>query len=155
MRVSLENEVDEASSWRASSSGGGTPGMPPGEAPLTFAEWQELHFPGMAQQGPVDDPDLDGWANLAEYALGGDPCSATDFPEIRISGEDDGVTLRYPNVPNRLAVIGIEISDDLVDWQVLDQVGTITADGGQSIVAEISNGRVAAWRYVRFRISEE
>jgi hypothetical protein len=75
-------------SWRASYSAGGSPGS---QDLLTIADWRSQYFnPGdLADHakestvwGDLADPDLDGFSNLAEYALSGSPVAAASAPVL-------------------------------------------------------------------------
>jgi hypothetical protein len=61
-----------------------------------FLDWQQIHWPGVSDpaiNGPQADPDRDGLANLAEFALGlppttpsAQPVSLTDIqPEMVVT----------------------------------------------------------------------
>jgi len=92
----------------------------------SFAEWAE----GLADPGPGADPDGDGASNLIEYALGGDPATAS---RVSLAGGPLEPSLELRNGRARLRYLvrddaelrglsyGLEFSDDLTS-------GSWTAD---------------------------
>lgn len=87
-----------------------------GSDPL--AEWTDTIPWAGADSSPDADPDGDGLPNLAEYALGTDPLSATDRPGIEIMPATDweylSITFRRRADPELL--YEVLASDDLVSW---------------------------------------
>jgi hypothetical protein len=81
-----------------------------------------------ADSSPGADPDGDGMPNLAEYALGTDPLSATDRPSVLImplaGSEHLSITFRRAADPDLL--YEVLASDDLVAW---DPVWSSTGAG--------------------------
>ncbi len=110
-----------ASSWVASSSTGGSPGAD--DAGQTYAQWRDAVFgPGEPPgSGELEDPDLDGLTNLAEFALAGDPLNAASRPRPRASvqviGGESLLVLEYPRRSGLAGVVcEVELSLDLQVW---------------------------------------
>jgi hypothetical protein len=89
---------------------GGTPGRPPVPPPSqTFAAWQLLNFSAAQLNNPNvsgmnADPDNDGLANVAEYALGTHPLAVDSKDVLHISNGPDesghkAVFLTFPVNP--------------------------------------------------------
>lgn len=77
---------------------------------VSLAQWQQQHSLG---SDAAADADQDGLADLAEYALGGDPHDSSDRPVPTLS---EGV-FRFTHLPLRGDVESIvETSEDLTNW---------------------------------------
>jgi hypothetical protein len=89
--------------------------------------WERQYFAGTPAE-PTDDPDKDGWNNLAEYWAGTSPLDAFDYPEVRIEttpiAGDLQTILRWDTATNRR--YRIQYSEDLINWHDLsgDQLAT-------------------------------
>lgn len=83
-------------------------------------EWKNLP---PADRAPEADPDGDKWSNFWEYAFGEDPLQAggSQFPQLHLNG--DSVDLKIWAQRGELEY-GFERSDNLTDWQELDQAPT-------------------------------
>ena len=87
----------------------------------TLAEWSSNRF-----EIPVDlagDQDGDGLSGLGEYLLGSDPTDAGSRVLLRPLLREDGIWLPTGHRPERDdAVLGIETSNDLLEWEAVDFV---------------------------------
>lgn len=115
--------------------------------PGTPAEWKSRHFPEGGEDGDFDDPDGDGLANLLEYALAGDPLSATASP-LEIRRADGETRLRWFRAENRAGVtVKLERSTSLGgDWTVLAETAgsdaTAAVAAGVSVEEALNSSRV-------------
>ncbi len=104
-------------------------------APDPLAGWTDRVPWDGADSSPGADPDGDGMPNLAEYALGTDPLSATDRPSVLImplaGSEHLSVTFRRAADPDLL--YEVLASDDLVAW---DPVWSST--GGENTAGPVT-----------------
>jgi len=85
----------------------------------TYDDWQAAHFTAeeiaAGDAAPDADPDRDGLANLAEFALGTDPRSFT--APLAATLEGDFLTLGWTRPKGRPEAITLaETSGNLVDW---------------------------------------
>ena len=139
----------------------GTPGTLPILDPLTFLEWQLLHFTAgeIAQpevSGMFADPDRDQRSNLLEFGLAGNPLvnESGELPQFEVESiELDGVVERYFTLTFDRPV-GSELryallkSSKLSDWRsrplirvrssvnLATQVETLTVRESQPIAVE-------------------
>jgi hypothetical protein len=124
-------------------------------APDPLAEWAGTIPWAGADSSPDADPDGDGLPNLAEYALGTDPLSATERPGFEImplaNSEPLSITFRRTADPDLL--YEVLASDDLVSW---DPVWRST--GAENIAGPVtvrdagpSDGQPA--RFMRLKIA--
>ncbi len=119
-----------------------------------YSDWREGFFSGSDAadetiSGVGRDPDGDGYKNLAEYALGGDPKSADpDLVKYEISEASTGVTSlskihETPNASESVASISfnwandvtdatweIERSSDLENWEAVDSAEILMEPNG-------------------------
>lgn len=151
-----------ADGWRPSTDLNGSPGIPdpdpPGGGviePLTFGEWQELHFSAVDLEDPETsgedgDPDHDGLVNLLEYGIGTDPKVAS-LPYAAALGETSlvrGLPLLERGAPvvtfarrKGADEVGVTItpmfSADLGTWQPAAGPVTILSDDGEIEVVSV------------------
>lgn len=98
----------------------------------TYDDWQAAHFTAAAiaagDAAPDSDPDRDGLANLAEFALGTDPGSFTPPPAATLDGEF--LTLGWTRPKGRPEAVTLaETSGDLIEWsaaeiEIIDETAT-------------------------------
>lgn len=90
-------------------------GIDPDQAYLDWAAEFQLK-----QAGMKDDPDKDGWVNLAEYALGGEPL-VNGAPPIRFTWEQEVLNLTFRPDPKRTRHVQVwpQWSADLIRWEDL------------------------------------
>ena len=157
----LDSDPSYAEGWSLSTFENGTPGTLPILDPLTFLEWQLLHFTAgeIAQpevSGMFADPDRDQRSNLLEFGLAGNPLvnESGELPQFEVESiELDGVVERYFTLTFDRPV-GSELryallkSSKLSDWRsrplirvrssvnLATQVETLTVRESQPIAVE-------------------
>lgn len=67
--------------------------LPP--AGTTFDAWATENALTAGSNGPLDDPDQDGWENALEFSAGTDPQDQASFPSHRLESAESGYTLTY------------------------------------------------------------
>ncbi len=118
--------------------------------------WAEATGLSGAAADPLADPDGDGVPNLLEYALGGDPL----VPRSAVLPEAELVDGRLAFTFNRIADPGliytVEVSDDLVTWQLLDVPGNPSTGeanvAGPVTVVDPGDRGAAPRRFLRLRV---
>ncbi len=124
--------------WRSSLTPGGTPGT---DDRQSFAAWLTAN----SQNGATGDTDADGFSNLAEYAMGGNP--AANSSALTPTGQFQSltvneVTANYPTLTFRRAnaaddvIAAVEFSADLSAWS-LPGVQVSSADNGDGTRTEV------------------
>ena len=108
-----------------------------------FATWAAANIPSSSDRAPLDDPDSDGVANLAEFAAGTDPTAPDQgpAPEIILVLTPAGDTVIEATFPILLPSAGVdfevEVSADLNSWTDDVEIISATLAGGgmQEVVA--------------------
>ena len=93
--------------------------------PGVFIDWQQIHWPGVSDPnvtGPQADPDHDGLANLAEFALGLPPRTPSAQP-VSLNDTEPQMVVHYAK--SRHAT-GVNTS---VEWSDLLTPGSWSTDG--------------------------
>ena len=95
-------------------------------------EWK-AHFFGDETEDDVrenDDPDLDGYSNLAEYLAGTDPTNAHSRFRLDVAGlspDENGIELRWQTTSGRVYRLESKSSLRSHDWKVIGD--TVHGDG--------------------------
>ncbi len=115
---------------------GGIPFLMQSEAVISYAQWRNSQLAGEMLSGANDDPDRDGSPNLLEFIFGSSPTQAgaptpTPISLVEISGSQY-LQISIPRLRNRLSIVFVEVSGDLVNW-----------NSGNSYTTEISNTQEA------------
>ncbi len=102
------------------------------QAVFSYAQWRSSQLAGEFFSSPNDDPDRDGTPNLLEFVFGTSPTqptapTPTTTALVEISGEKY-LQISVPRLRNRLAVVSVEVSGNLVNWH-----------SGSAHILEISN----------------
>ncbi|HEX2749250.1 MAG TPA: lamin tail domain-containing protein [Verrucomicrobiales bacterium] len=135
-------------SWRSSYSTGGYPGTPD---VLTLADWRSQYFSASDLADPskeatvwgnLADPDGDGYANLAEFALSGSPVSAASSPVVTaalfaVTPADLRLqaTFRYRDGTSGVSLTP-QFSNDLISWSGGSTVVAGPADAGDGYLSK-------------------
>jgi endo-1,4-beta-xylanase len=103
-------------------------------AETAFAAWQALHFTEEERAGPAagaeGDPDGDGLANLAEYALGLDPRRGDGSgvgPRLE-RDESGGLVIEFRRRVDAAVMVALETSEDLKNWGDFAMAPDVTPD---------------------------
>jgi hypothetical protein len=131
---------------------------------MTFDSWAALPTRGLTagvNDGPLDDPDLDGIVNLLEFALGGEPLvsSPTILPTLSPSGAS--WTFEYDRndssrPPGTTQVV--EYSQDLVTWipvvvPLISDANVTITDGGDFDHVQVTVPGQGSGMYARLRVT--
>ncbi len=130
---------------------------------LTFEDWKSGTFDpddlgNEAIVGTLADPDQDGIPNLLEFARSLDPLSPDismgTVPEVTTEG--DFLTITFSRVSNLTDVrYALEVSDDLVNWEIVDLVGRILVVDNSVQTVEVRLPTESATRkFIRLKVTE-
>lgn len=112
----------------------------------SYADWRLRYFGSGSQGGePTGDDDFDGRTNRAEFLAGTDPGVLDVGPAPAVERTVAGIELSMQSLEFR--DVFYEVSDDLVEWELLNVVGNHGAD---TVSAGVSDDR----RFFRARIEE-
>lgn len=110
-------KVDGDNTWSFSEATG-TLSLAVTAPPAGFSSWVSGFGLDAADQDPTDDPDADGFSNLLEYALGGNPSSASS--SIAPTGAPTAggyvFTFRRSDQSEADTTQTVEFGDDLTVW---------------------------------------
>jgi hypothetical protein len=121
-----------------------------------FASWRLDQFPAeLLASGAADalaDPDGDGLANLAEYALGKDPLGAD--PPLAFEFGEDGLTLTFARPVSRPDIsYGAETSGDATSWQSVELESLGVLDDRMMLRARVPRAPAGGAKLLRLRFS--
>lgn len=135
---------------------------------ISWGSWRIEHFSfdelsDPAVSGALQDPDLDGVANLVELSHGGDPRdpSPGDWPEVRTSDQDGTREFAFTRIRRaNISFMEISVEESMfptsgTDWQavVLDeQNSTAVRDGLVEDVVVMDAALTAGVRQRHFRL---
>ena len=111
---------------------GGSPFFMKSVAVVPYARWRDSQLAGEMLSAPNDDADHDGSPNLLEFIFGTSPTqpgppTATPCSFVDLSGQKF-LQISIPRLQYRLAMVSVEVSGDLVNW-----------NSGTSYTTELSN----------------
>lgn len=136
---------------------GGSPFLMQSAAVSSYAQWSVTALAGEALNGPEDDPDHDGVANLLEFALGTSPLVAGAQPAAAGSWFDSGseqyLQLAVPRLRTRLALFTVEVSENLSLWQSGASFTAVVSDQPETWVVRDLTPRNSQHpkRFIRFK----
>lgn len=109
--------VDGDNTWTFTEATG-TLSLSVASAPLGYDAWATGFGLDLADQDPADDSDADGFSNLLEYVLGGDPSASNQSiaPSAVKSGSDYVFTFVRSNLSEADTTQFVEYGDDLTVW---------------------------------------
>lgn len=106
-------------------------------APEPYATWvasQTWPAPAATTSAHTADPDLDGLANLLEYALGTAPLTPNPGPNVRIANNGGArLALDFARVADPTLTYAVQASNDLATWTVI-----WTSAGAQNIAGPVT-----------------
>jgi len=110
--------ADQATAVIGEINSSGTPFLMKSAAvPFSWAEWQAANLSGEPLNGPLDDPDKDGTPNLLEFVFATTPTLANPPTPTPVTLQSGRVVITVPRRIDRLAILTVEVSGNLVDWQ--------------------------------------
>lgn len=107
-------------------------GAPPPD--ITWEQWVATDLAGTSQKEPLDDPDLDATPNLLEYVFGTSPTRANPPTATPVALESGHLVITVPRRIDRPAVIDVQVSNDLVNWQSGPDHTEVIEDGLATLV---------------------
>lgn len=122
--------------------------------------WRQGYFGTISPTGTAADAfdhDGDGLPNLLEYALGGDPTSATNTPGMTVAIDGSArLTLSFtPQVVAGLRFI-VEASPDLSDWSNSADISALLTPGQpHTFIDPVTLGGAVQRRFLRLRVTVE
>jgi len=132
-------------------------------APATFEAWVAEPAQGLTtgmNDGPLDDPDHDGFSNLLEFALGGAPMVSSQAIRPVLTHTAGGWAFEYErNSPSKSSTTQVvEYGSDLTGWTVLPvpaaTAGGVTiTPGGLTDHVRVAIPNPGANGFVRLKVS--
>ena len=134
----------------------GSPFLMQSAAISSYAQWSAGALAGEELNGPNDDPDHDGVANLLEFVFGSSPLVAGSQPVADSWFESGGqhfLQLAIPRRRDRLALCALEVSEDLSLWQSGASFTAVVSDQPNSWVVRDLTPRSSQHpkRFIRFK----
>jgi hypothetical protein len=132
--------------------------------PTTFETWAAGPARGLTagvNDGPLHDPDFDGFSNLLEFALGGEPMvsSQTNRPMLTQTGGNWVFSYQRSHLSKSSTTQVVEHGNDLSGWTPLtipeETAGTVTiTPGAFSDLVEVTIPAPADNCFVRLKVSQ-
>ena len=94
----------------------GTPLLMKSASVRSYAQWRVANLTGEALDDPEDDPDLDGVSNLLEFVFGTGPKAAAAPVPTPVALDSGHAVISIPRRIDHLAVLTVEVSGNLADW---------------------------------------
>jgi hypothetical protein len=96
---------------------GASPFLMKSAALQSFSQWQTANLADEPLAGAGDDPDADGSSNLLEFIFGTPPKTAGPPKATPVTLSEGHLQITIPRRADRPAVLTVEVSGDLSDWQ--------------------------------------
>jgi hypothetical protein len=132
--------------------------------PTTFEAWAADPARGLTDgvnDGPLDDPDFDGFSNLLEFALGGEPMVSSQAirPMLTQTGGNWVFSYQRSHLSKSSTTQVVEHGNDLSGWTPLtipeETAGTVTiTPGAFSDLVEVTIPAPADNCFVRLKVSQ-
>jgi hypothetical protein len=129
----------------------------------TFKGWAAAPIQGLTagvNDGPLDDPDFDGFSNLLEFVLGGEPMapSQTIQPKLTQVGGNWVYSYHRSHYSKSSTTQVVEQGNDLTGWTPLivpaDTAGDVTITAGASAdLVEVILPTPSSNHFVRLKVS--
>lgn len=113
---------------------GGAPFLMKSANVRTFTQWQAEHLAGEPLAGSEDDPDKDGSSNLLEFIFDTAPMTANPPSATPVTLAGGHMQIAIPRRADRPALITVEVSGNLADWQSGPTATQIVGDGMEILV---------------------
>ncbi len=113
---------------------GGSPFLMKSARGQSFTQWQTELLTGEPLAGPSDDPDGDGSSNLLEFIFGTPPKSAGPHTATPVTLAGGHTQIIIPRRPDRPALLTVEVSGNLADWQSGPTVTQLVDDGMDALI---------------------
>lgn len=116
----------------------GLPFLMKSAAVSSYAQWTVADLTGEAENAPSQDPDNDGTSNLLEFVFGSPPKVAGAPPATPVAMvESNGqkfLQITVPRRKDRLAMLTVEVSGNLVQWNSGSAHTTVVQDDAVTLV---------------------
>ena len=132
-------------------------------AATPFEAWAANPAYGLTEginDGPLDDPDFDGFSNLLEFVLGGGPMASSQAiqPKLTKSAEIWVFSYHRSHLSESSTIQLVEYGNDLTGWTPLtipaDTVGAVTiTPGASSDFVEVSIPPQGANGFARLKVT--
>jgi hypothetical protein len=135
------------------------------ESVSPFRSWAGDPAQGLTvgvNDGPLDDPDLDGLRNLLEFVFGGNPLVPSSATRPTVASVGDAWVFEYersnPSAPPATTQV-VEYGSDLVGWTAvaipLTSAGAVTiTPGNPSDHVSVALPDLGATGFARLKVSE-
>jgi hypothetical protein len=136
---------------------GGSPFLMESAAVSSYAQWSATALTGETLNGPDDDPDRDGVANVLEFVFGSSPLISGTQPAATGTWFDSSgqqyLQLTVPRLRNRLALFTVEVSENLSLWQSGASFAAVVSDQPNTWVVRDLTPRDSQHpkRFIRFK----
>lgn len=119
----------------------------------SYTQWQTLHLTGEPLFAPNQDPDLDGSSNLLEFVFGTDPKTANAPVATPVALQSGNAVITIPRRIDHLAVLTVEVSGNLTDWNAVTDPAHVLQDDASALVVRDPTALDAAnpKRFIRLK----
>ena len=133
----------------------GSPFLMQSAAVQSYAQWQATDLTEEPLDDPDDDPDLDGSSNLLEFVFGTDPGTANAPVATPVALQSSHAVITIPRGIDHLAILTVEVSGNLTDWNpVTDSTNILQDDAAALVVRDpIPLGPANPRRFIRLKAS--
>lgn len=125
----------------------------------SYAQWQMVELMGEDEDAAGEDADNDGAANELEFAFGTSPTDGSEVPEIMVEivelGVMDYLQVSVPRRIDREAMVVVEVSGNLTDWDSGPGFTTVVSDAADLLLVRdlTSEAESGGRRFARVRVS--
>ncbi len=142
-KIAEHSYGNDATNWQVATPSPGTYAISAGQ----FDDWASA----LGNLNPLDDEDLDGHSNLAEYAMGTDPFSFNSNPLFTAEIGNRSISLALPTDTSKSDVdVIMGHSTDLLNWESMS-LPPVSNIGG-ILLSEMTFPRTRSDDYFRIRV---